>query len=89
MTDSTHQHRCGEWLGELSDYLDGEASAELCALIETHMRGCDNCKVMVDTLRKTVTLYHTTPQPEFSAEARARLFRVLDLPPLLEVAPHE
>lgn len=87
MTTLPEQHQCGEWLGDLSAYLDGEASAELCALIETHMRGCNNCKVMVDTLRKTITLYHAAPQPELSAEARARLFRVLDLTPLLEEKP--
>lgn len=74
----THQD-CRELLGDLSAYLDGEASAEVCAEIRRHMTDCEKCRVVVDTLRKTVTLYHTVPQPEMPEQARERLYKVLDL----------
>ena len=74
----THQD-CRELLGELSAYLDGEASAEVCAEIRRHMADCEKCRVVVDTLRKTVTLYHTVLQPEMPEQARERLYKVLDL----------
>jgi hypothetical protein len=35
--------------------------------------------VVVDTLRKTVALYHEVPQPELPPEARLRLYQSLDL----------
>jgi len=70
---------CRELLGELSAFLDGEASAELCAEIQRHMAGCKKCRVVVDTLRKTVTLYQRLPQPEMPEQARERLYKVLDL----------
>jgi len=73
------QHDCQRLLGDLSGYIDGEASAELCAEIERHLAGCDDCRVVVDTLRKTVALYHDLPQPELSAGARERLYKTLDL----------
>jgi anti-sigma factor RsiW len=66
-------------LGDLSDYLDGEASDELCAEIERHMEGCDKCRIVVDTLGKTIFLYRELPQPEMSKDARQRLYQSLDL----------
>ncbi len=74
-----HPDTCHDLLGDLSEYLDGEASAEVCAEIERHMAGCNQCRVVVDTLRKTISLYRTLPQPEFPAAARERLYKVLNL----------
>jgi anti-sigma factor (TIGR02949 family) len=71
--------KCGEMLGALSDYLDGELEARLCAEIEAHMAGCPDCKIMVDTLRKTVVLYRTRGQAEVPDDVRSRLYAVLDL----------
>ncbi len=70
---------CHHLLEELSTYLDGEASQELCAEIERHLAGCENCTAVVDTARKTVWLYHNLPQPAMSAGAKERLFETLDL----------
>ncbi|MCB9418653.1 MAG: zf-HC2 domain-containing protein [Ardenticatenaceae bacterium] len=70
---------CQHLLDDLSDFLDGEASAEVCAEIERHLAGCENCRVMVDTLRKTIVLYHELPQPEVPEDARRRLYQALDL----------
>ena len=71
--------QCQHLLESMSAYLDGEASAELCAEIERHLGGCDDCRVVVDTLRKTIALYHELPQPELTPEARLRLYKSLDL----------
>ncbi len=70
---------CEHLLNDLSDYLDGEASEKVCADIERHLADCENCRVMVDTLRKTVLLYHELPQPELPQDARQRLYQALDL----------
>jgi anti-sigma factor RsiW len=70
---------CHDLLDGLSDYLDGEAPDELCAEIERHLAGCDKCRIVVDTLRKTVTLYRQLPRPEMAASARERLYKRLDL----------
>jgi anti-sigma factor RsiW len=72
-------HDCRHLLGDLSDYVDGEASAELCAEIERHLGDCDNCRVVIDTLRQTVRLYRALPGPALPAAARERLYRSLDL----------
>ena len=76
MAETAH---CEHLLADLADYLDGAAAAEVCAEIERHLTECDDCRVVVDTLGKTVTLYHTLPQPSLPAATRARLFAALDL----------
>ena len=43
------------------------------------MDACDNCRVVVDTLRKMVLLYHDLPVEPMPPEAEARLFRCLEL----------
>jgi len=42
---------------EVSNYLDGEADAELRAAIEEHLRGCKHCTAVVDGMRNVVQLY--------------------------------
>lgn len=70
---------CRELLDSLSDCMDDEAKAKLCAEIKHHMGGCVHCRVVIDTLRKTVTLYHHLPEPTLPDQARERLYKVLDL----------
>ena len=70
---------CHDLLNGLSEYLDGEASSELCAEIEQHLAECEKCRIVVDTLRKTVALYHQLPGPKMPAQACERLYQRLDL----------
>lgn len=78
----THDHRghnCRDYLGSLSDYVDGVLGDDLCREIEIHMAECENCRVVVNTLSKTVTLYRQLPELEMPNAVRERLFKVLNL----------
>lgn len=81
-----HQHDCRHYLGELSDYIDGTLSSELCRELEQHMETCENCRVVVNTFSKTVALYHRLPEPEMPDAVRERLFKVLDLKPYVRTS---
>jgi predicted anti-sigma-YlaC factor YlaD len=70
---------CREHLGALSDYLDGDLHPEFCAEIERHLAECGDCRIVVDTLRKTVMLYRAYGHEEVPDDAKARLFAVLEL----------
>jgi predicted anti-sigma-YlaC factor YlaD len=72
-------NNCRGMLGELSDYLDRTLSDDFCQEIEEHMARCEDCRIVVDTLQKTILLYQQLPQPEISYEARDRLYHSLDL----------
>ncbi len=71
--------QCEDMLGSLSDYLDGELEAQWCAEIERHVSECGHCRVVVDTLQKTVLLYRTYGHEEIPADAKDRLYAVLHL----------
>ena len=47
---------CREYIEELNSFLDGELDDELCHEIEEHIGQCNNCRIMVDTMRQTVAL---------------------------------
>lgn len=70
---------CKEMLGTLSDYIDGELEAELCATIEQHITECTNCHIVVDTLRRTVTLYHDYGHEPLPDDVKQRLLAALNL----------
>lgn len=73
-------HDCNLLLHSLSDYLDGGLRDELCADLERHLGECENCRVVVNTLRKTIELYQVTSAEETLPEdVRTRLFYRLEL----------
>lgn len=76
---------CRHLLSSLSDYVDGDLGVEICAEIERHLEGCDNCRIVVDSLRKTVYLYRVTAQsPDLPDDVRQRLYHCLDLDEFIE-----
>jgi len=81
-----HEHKeCRKLLGSISEYVDGELSEELCSLLEQHLSDCEDCRVVVDTLKKTVYLYHTTAEEEnLPNEMRQRLYKALNIEEYLE-----
>ena len=82
-----HRHEdCRQLLNSLSDYIDGDLQQELCDEIELHMKDCDNCRIVVDTLSKTISLYQTSSEPAIVPEGvRQRLFHRLDLDEFLNL----
>ena len=49
--------KCEELLKMLNDYVDGDIEIPVCEEFERHLSGCNPCKIVVDTIRKTITLY--------------------------------
>lgn len=74
-----HMHDCHVLLRQLSDYISGEAAESLCAEIEAHLADCEDCRIMVDTLRKTILLYRSGRSDELPSDVRRRLHRRLAL----------
>jgi anti-sigma factor RsiW len=75
-----NREECKILLSSLSEYMDGELEDTLCAEIEKHLAECERCRVVVDTLNKTISLYHTADSHLSVPEGiRQRLFMRLDL----------
>jgi predicted anti-sigma-YlaC factor YlaD len=77
---------CRALLSSLSDFVDGILEDELCDVIERHMGECENCRIVVDTLRKTISLYQDTAGTvQMPDHVRERLYHRLDLSEYLDV----
>ena len=79
MVGGLKTERCEELLGQISDYIDGELEASVCAELEAHLTECPDCRVMVDTVRRTILLYRCEPALELPEGVRQRLYEVLRL----------
>ena len=80
MSEHTHSAQCKHLLGNLSDYIDGELDEELCQEINRHVKECNNCRIVVDTIRKTIELYEqNSPPSDLPKDVRERLFMKLNL----------
>jgi predicted anti-sigma-YlaC factor YlaD len=80
MSEHEHSAQCKNLLGNLSDYIDGDLQSELCAQIEEHMKTCEDCRVVINTLKKTVELYEKCDEDvELPGAVKERLFAKLNL----------
>ncbi len=85
MNGPSHAHKCDHLISTISDYVDGSLSPQLCAELEKHLCECENCTVVVDTLRKTISLVQTCAEDDcLPGEVRARLFHTLNLDDFLK-----
>ena len=81
-----HNHEnCEQLLGSLSEYIDGELTPELCVEIEKHLAGCDDCRVVLNTTKRTIDLVHAPiEKPDLPDDVRERLFKRLNLDDYLD-----
>ena len=69
--------KCEELLAMLNEYVDGTIDPSVCEDFERHMAGCNPCHVVVDNIRKTITLYKEGKPYELPVEFRRRLHGAL------------
>lgn len=48
MSESQVEISCRAVLREISNYIEGDLSAELRTRLEAHFRGCDHCRAILD-----------------------------------------
>jgi len=49
--------RCEELFVLLAEYVDGELDAETTRTIRSHLEKCPACELVVDNIRKTISVY--------------------------------
>ncbi len=80
MKAQSDPHKCSQLISSISEYVDGTLSPQLCEDLEKHLCECENCTIVVDTLRKTIDLVQTcTGDDCLPNEVRQRLFQSLNL----------
>ncbi len=69
--------KCEDLLKAMNDYVDGQIDPAICEEFEKHFAGCNPCQVVVDNIRKTITLYRMGEVCEIPMVFQARLHRAL------------
>ena len=68
---------CKQVIRQLSDYLDRELDATLLRELSVHLERCEDCRIVVDTCRKTIEIYCNTEPLPLPPDVRQRLDRAL------------
>jgi anti-sigma factor RsiW len=86
-----HIHaECEELLGSLSAYIDGDLAPTLCLELEKHLEECDNCRIVLNTTRRTIELVHApVEKSDLPDDVRERLFKRLNLDDFLQSNPDQ
>jgi len=69
--------KCEELLKILNEYVDGTVDPAICEDFEKHTAGCNPCQVVVDNIRKTITLYRNGQPYELPIPFRTKLHALL------------
>jgi anti-sigma factor RsiW len=69
---------CKDVLANLSDYVDGDLSAELRTALEEHIAKCRRCRVVFDTTEKALKIILDVEPFEVPLAVSARLYARLE-----------
>lgn len=69
--------KCEDLLKAMNEYVDGNLDPGVCAELERHLAGCNPCQVVVDNIRKTITLYKEGQPFEIPEPLRQKLRQCL------------
>lgn len=64
---------CNELIEQLSEFLDPDARAQLCREIEQHLAHCHDCRLYVDSVKKTIVIAQSGSAPPFPISLNDRL----------------
>jgi anti-sigma factor RsiW len=62
---------------ELSNFIDGDLDAALKQELESHLRNCEDCRLIVDQTKKTIEIFCDSEPVELPSEVRTRLHDAL------------
>lgn len=77
LNDIQTNMKCEELLKQLNEYVDGTVDPTICEEFEKHLAGCNPCQVVVDNIRKTITLYQHGRPYELPVAFRSQLHATL------------
>ena len=69
---------CRGVIRELSDYLNGELDASARVELERHLANCGDCRLVVDTTKKTIQIFCNSEPVPLPEGVRSRLHAALE-----------
>jgi len=71
--DDVEDVPCQDIVELVTDYLEGTLDPVTTAAVETHLAGCDACRIYLEQFRETIALLGHVPADTLSAQAQAGL----------------
>jgi anti-sigma factor RsiW len=68
---------CQGLIAELTEYLDGALDVTIRVELEQHLMKCQNCRVVVNTTRKTIEIFCNAEPAPLPEDVRGRLHDAL------------
>ncbi len=69
--------KCDELLGVMNEYLDGETRSVLCKELQQHLADCHSCRLVIDNIRQTITLYRAGEKMSLPSGLHERLCAIM------------
>lgn len=69
--------KCADLLKAMNEYVDGTLDPSMCVSFERHLAGCNPCQIVIDNIRKTITLYKDGKPYALPLKFRRRLHATL------------
>ena len=69
---------CKGLVRELSEYLDGNLDPTLAQELARHLEHCEDCRLVVDTTRKTISLFCNQEPAPLPDDVHDRLHQALE-----------
>lgn len=69
---------CRNVVKELSSYLEEDLDPKLQAAIEHHLEDCDDCRLVVDTTKKTIQIFCNAEPAPLPPDTKNRLRQALE-----------
>ena len=68
---------CAAVIREISNYIDGDLDLDVRREIESHLKNCRECQVIIDQTRLTVDIFCDSHIVELPEDVRHRLHQAL------------
>lgn len=76
---SAGSHHCRRMVSVFSDYLDRDLREAVCRKVDEHLKQCPDCRLYLDTLNRTITLYRGLGGVRVPRNVESRLFATIRL----------
>lgn len=70
---------CRRMVSVFSDYLDRDLRRAVCRKVDEHLKQCPDCRLYLDTLNRTITLYRGLGDVRVPKDVQSRLFATIRL----------
>ncbi len=71
--------KCKEAYLHICDNLDADLDSDKCRKVRKHLASCPDCTALLDSVKKTVSLYKNAPNPGVPSAAHKRLFKTIEI----------